>query len=376
MASAVMMLAISCSNHGGGSNVIDSLPAGEPFRLCEQVLTSETALSAIADTTSVDYDREETPMDKAFLFLDSDLRDYPRAMLAQRRYNLNAVCNHVVHSFELFCRKSSSMEMQNAADTLELVSHDIVPISPSLLREALPDSRDRKAAQEFLAAYDAFDGHDEPGSALGKGFEAFGRYFSAVPVLASDELLDEFKENFWEWYDKKRYVSCIDEIQKLRAKEKASLTEEQLAHFRQAVESEADVDRRAILALEYAKWDTWGGALLLGEILESGQYTRYLLETWLTWRASVQMSRIGPSSFCIIPNNYYDMLRVRCMKTMLHHMQQSGDKYEICMLENLLLCNILHRQGSIMGNESMKTLSALQYRMFVHPRVLEEDKGE
>lgn len=47
-----------------------------------------------------------------------------------------------------------------------------------------------------INAYDAFDGHDEPGSTLEKGFEAFGEYFSTVPVLASDELLDEFKENF------------------------------------------------------------------------------------------------------------------------------------------------------------------------------------
>ncbi|MDY5302287.1 MAG: hypothetical protein SPH63_04615 [Candidatus Cryptobacteroides sp.] len=44
------------------------------------------------------------------------------------------------------------------------------------------------------------------------------------------------------------------------------------------------------------------------------------------------------------------------------------------MLENLLMIQILHRQGSIAGNESMATLANLQYGMFVHPRVTESEE--
>ena len=155
-------------------------------------------------------------------------------------------------------------------------------------------------------------------------------------------------------------------------KDKAKLSEDQMEHFRIAVESEKDIDRRTILALEYAKWNTWYGSVLLGEILESGQYTRYLLEAWITWRASVQMSFIGPSSFCVIPNNYYDRVRVKCLETMLRHCESSGDVYDLCMMENLLMIPVLHRQGSLAGNESMMTLAELQYGMFVHPRVTGE----
>ena len=141
-----------------------------------------------------------------------------------------------------------------------------------------------------------------------------------------------------------------------------------------AVESENDIDRRTILALEYAKWSEWYGAILLGEILESGQYTRYLLETWITWRALVQMTRIGPSSFCVIPDNYYDMVRTKCMETILRHYASSGDPYDLCILENLLIIPVLHRQDSIFGNESMVTLAELQHGMFVHPRVTEKEE--
>ena len=111
---AVVPAAVSCFNRSGkavpkdpSTAVIDSLAAGEPFRLCEQTVTSIDALANITDTTSHSYDRETTPMEQAFFFLPQDLTESGTAKLLMRRYNLCAVINHVVHSYELFCRKSS-----------------------------------------------------------------------------------------------------------------------------------------------------------------------------------------------------------------------------------------------------------------------------
>ena len=60
----------------------------------------------------------------------------------------------------------------------------------------------------------------------------------------------------------------------------------------------------------------------------AGIYTRYILEAWITWRACVQMSVLGPSSFTTIPDNYYDRIRVKCMNTIIRHMQSpDADKY-------------------------------------------------
>lgn len=387
---AAMLAAVSCFNRSVKAEtkapvttaVIDSLSVGEPFRLCEQTLTSIDALECITDTTSHSYDRETTPVDQAFFYMPEDLKGTETARLLMRRYNMCAVINHVVHGYELFCRKSSDMgfladdgstaAVMTKADTLALIAEDRIPVPASLLAKVLPDAADSKAARAILAAYDRFDGDDSEGSPFSDAFDAYREYFATVPDMASEELLDEFSEKFWDWYDKKPHVPEIDIIQTLRVKDKAKLSEDQMEHFRIAVESEKDIDRRTILALEYAKWNTWYGSVLLGEILESGQYTRYLLEAWITWRASVQMSFIGPSSFCVIPNNYYDRVRVKCLETMLRHCESSGDVYDLCMMENLLMIPVLHRQGSLAGNESMMTLAELQYGMFVHPRVTGE----
>lgn len=383
--------ATSCFNNSGKTGthelsttaVIDSLAVGYPFILCEQTLTSVEALEAITDTTYRGYDRETTPMDRAFFCMPEDLTDSETAQLLMRRYNMCAVINHVVHSYELFCRKSSEMSYQTdddttavmtKADTLALIAEDRIPVPSPLLARTLPDAGDRKAANSLLAAYDRFDGDDSDDSPFSDAFGAYREYFSMVPEMASEELLDEFSEKFWDWYDKKPHVAEIDMIQELRVEDRAELSDEQMVHFRQCVESEKDIDRRTILALEYAKWDTAYGAVLLGEILESGQYTRYLLETWITWRASVQMAFIAPSSFSVIPNNYYDQVRVKCLETMLRHYESSGEVYDLCMMENLLIIPVLHRQGSIAGNESLKTLAELQYGMFVHPRVTEKEE--
>ena len=71
---------------------------------------------------------------------------------------------------------------------------------------------------------------------------------------------------------------------------------------------------------------------------------------------------------------YYDMVRTKCMETILRHYASSGDSYDLCILENLLIIPVLHRQDSIFGNESMVTLAELQHGMFVHPRVTEKEE--
>lgn len=393
IAAAAIVVAASCNGNRNASGstdrkgkatvvstaVIDSLMAGEPCRLCAQVLTSIDALEAITDTSYHSFDRETTTADKAFFYMPEDLKGSKTAQLLVRRYNLCAVANHVIHSYELFCRKSSGLENDSTgvftkADTLKFIAEDIIPIPSSILAKVLPDAYDRNTARAILAAYDRFDGDDSNDSPFGVAFTACREYVENIPALASEDLLDEFEEKFWDWYDKKPYVPEVDAIQTLRLKDKVMLSDEQMEHFRKAVESETAIDRRTILALEYAKWNEWYGAVLLGEILESGQYTKYLLEAWITWRASVQRSFIGPSSFCVIPNNYFDQIRVKCMETMLRHYESSKDPYDLCMLENLLSIQILHRQGSLIGNQSFATLAELQYGMFVHPRVTEKEK--
>ena len=78
----------------------------------------------------------------------------------------------------------------------------------------------------------------------------------------------------------------------------------------------------------------------------------------------------SPSSFSVIPNNYYDQLRVKCLNTMLRHCQEDDIRTK-CLMENMILCEIIHRMASIAGNECFATRMHLSYEMFIHPRLRE-----
>lgn len=358
--------------------VIDSLPvSGEPFVLCPQMLTSEEALEHLEGPDENAYDKESTPDKYSYFYPESDIKVTKDVKDLELMYNISTVYNHAIHSYELHTRKLSAGDdsLMTRKDTLDIIAHDVYRPSKKLIESVIKDKKSQAETFKFLDACAKFDGDESESSPYAKAHERFRQLVPEESIFPDESLLDDFTENFWAWYDKKPYVPQINDIVKLRLKEsEVKLSDEQIGHFRDVVKSEKDIDRRTILALEYAKWDNRYGAVLIGEILESGIYTRYILEAWIAWRACVQMSFIGPSSFCTIPNNYYDRIRVKCMNTILRHMQSTeADKYDRCILLNLAYCQILHRQGSIYGNQSLATLADLQYGMFVHPDALGHD---
>ena len=389
---AVLVLSLSCGQrrserHSGlaardtdasRAAVIDSLQAeGGQFVLCTQLLTSPEALDNLDVPADSSYDSESTPDRYSYFFPEDDIELTPEVERYALLYNLSAVYNHLIHSYELHCRKLSAHEdtLLTRSDTLETIAHDVYAPSGQLLTDVV---RDREALDEVYRVVDAasrYDGDDSEGAAYTRAMERFRTSIHGLGMPVDYATLDEFTEEFWTWYDKKPYVPQIDRIVRLRLKDSGvEITQDQLVHLRDVVWAERDIDRRTVLALAYAKWDRYGGAILLGEILESGIYTRYILEAWITWRACVQMSVLGPSSFTTIPDNYYDRIRVKCMNTIIRHMQSpDADKYDICLLANLMYCQVVHRQGSLVGNGSFATLADLQYGMFVHPDALGHD---
>lgn len=351
--------------------VIDTMHVSEPYRLCEQKLTGKDHILAVSGPDDGTYDNEVTPEEAAFFVPEADIRDDQLCRTLALRYNYAAVMNRIVHAYELYNRKLPMAEVTvlTRRDTLDLIAHDQPKYRASELGRYIKNPAALKEARDFLAAYRRFDGDQGP---LGEAFERYNDYYMNLPKLASEELLDDFEKNFWQWYDKRKHVPEIDDIIRLRLKgSDTKLTQEQYDRLTDAMYGEKDIDRRAILAIESAHQAN--GILQLGEIIESGIYTKYLLEVWLLWRAQVQMDAIGLSSFCTIPNNYYDMMRVKCMNKILRHMQTDPDKYDACLLENFIGVQALHRQASIAGNESLAILANMKNMMFVHPTALGVD---
>ena len=228
----------------------------------------------------------------------------------------------------------------------------------------------------MLEAYAAFDGDDSEGSPFYNAVVQYWEVGEKDPDIVDIDKADDFKNIFWSWYDKNEVVPGIDEVIKVNLKgyEGDKLSKEQLNSLKYSIAAEKDIDRRTIMALEYVKFDRIDGVILLGEILESGIYTKYLFEAWISWRAHAQMEH-SPSSFTVIPNNYFDRVRVKCIDTYVRHCIQEKDPNAEWLLANLMYAEIVHRMASLAGNESFKTVVDLAYGMFVHPRLLKEDEA-
>ena len=367
----------------------DSNRDKSPYRLCEQKLTSQKAvLSAFPESTE-NFFEETTPEKDAFYYPKTDIWNNTLTRTVQIRYNYAALFNRVLHSYEWFERMSLMPSMDDddddgeeddeepvttQQDTLNWIRTVRPNVSKPVLERAFPDADIKALAEMLLKAYDNFDGDDSADSPFSRAMARYAAALPDLPELVSEEEKDRFEDEFWDWYDKEKVFPGIDEIIKLHLNdaEDREFTDEQIENMRCAVEAEKDIDRRTILALEYVKFDRWNGALLLGEILESRIYTKYLLEAWISWRANVQMNQ-SPSSFSVIANNYYDQLRAICLDTMVRHCLQDWDKNTLCLIENMIFCEIIHRMGSLLGNSSLAILANLEYSEFIHPRLLEKE---
>ena len=359
---------------------LDSLTiTGEPLYFSARALTSVEGILAadhnLADSTI--YDVESSPIDKAFFLPEPGIVPSELTNAVMIRYNYATVMNHTMHSYELYCRKVSDETYSTKQDTLDLIAHDCIRIPDKVLKKALPLSWARNEAKDLLVCYAGFDGKENDENAFFQMLEKCSRDYMNLPVIVTEELRDEFSKDFWKWYDKRQFVPEYDDIAKIYLSDsEKEVSDEQIDHLKTVIVSESDIDRRTILALELLRMKSGAlgdAALYLGDILESGIYTRYIVEAWIAWRAAVQMEFFSPSSYITIPNRYYDRIRVICLNTLLRHEQETGDRFTPCLLENLIGCQLLHRMGSIYGNESLAILANLDNYMFIQPSALGYD---
>ena len=352
--------------------------SGDTLMLSSQKLTCYDNLLEVFDNhKDQDYLHESTPATSAFFFREPDIRDTETARALQVRYNYAAAINRVLHGYEWFERVSSDVDedvVYTMKDTLAWIRESQPKLSKSFIAKAIPNKAAADEICRMLDAYRRFNGVDDEQSDFAKEFQAINKVFDGLPNLAPSETFLAFKDGFWDWYDKEKIVPGIDKIIRMHLQDFKGerLTEDQIRQLELTVKREKDIDRRTVLALELVKFAPHSGIMLLGDILESGLYTKYLLEAWISWRANLQMD-YSPSSFSVIPNNFYDQIRVKCLNTFLRHYQANKDGNTLCLMENMLLCEVLHRMASIAGNESLATCAQLSYDYFIHPRLLDKE---
>lgn len=358
--------------------------AGSPRMLSDQRLTSEDALYRAFDGNPEDFHLESTPAEAAFYLPESNLRTDQLVRRVMLHYNYVSVFYRVLHGYELFHRATTGTDEEDLTreDTLYFIKISQPSLSPATMRRAIQDDDALDRARGLLAAFRSFDGDDSESSPFSGAMNDFTGRYEDLPGFVSTEEKEAFAEDFWEWYDKRKAEPLIDELVKTHLNGgSAALDSLERERFKRVIMGESNIDRRAVLALEMAQINRREGVILLGDIIESGIYTKYLLEVWISWRANAQMEH-SPSSFSIIPNNYFDSMRAKCLDTFLRHIRDDSNKgedgkeemYVRCMIQNMILVEIIHRMGSIAGNTSFITCMHLAYDMFIDPRLLEEEK--
>lgn len=189
-----------------------------------------------------------------------------------------------------------------------------------------------------------------------------------TPDYATESDIEAIQKDFWALYDKSQYVKDITEIQKIRVNEDYGT--ESLENLRSSLQKRyveaTDFDERCILACEMACCGQKNGIDYLGELIEVGQYSKYLLEVWVDWRLFAQHEVFGISTYSEIPDNMYDNARLLVAKEYVKHIKEHpDDKLAKVLLLNLTYAETLHRMGGYYGNEALGASLFVKERYFL-----------
>ena len=189
-----------------------------------------------------------------------------------------------------------------------------------------------------------------------------------TPDYVTEADIEAIQKDFWSLYDKSLYVQDIAEIQKIRVNEDYGT--EALENLRSSLQKRyveaTDFDVRCILACELSNCNQENGIDYLGELIEAGQYSKYLFEVWVAWRLRAQDGVFGISTFSEIPDNLYDNARLLVAKEYVKHIESNpNDLLAKVLLLNMTYTETIHRAGGIYGNEALGASLFLKERYFL-----------
>lgn len=161
-------------------------------------------------------------------------------------------------------------------------------------------------------------------------------------------------KQYEEIYDKNNVIPNYDSIYFKRGNQDRLYT----AHLKQMANNESDFTKKCIYTLESMHVEsaepTEEIIKPLENLMQSKQYSIYLIEVWRTWRCLFQ-SLYGPSKDSAIPNYKYNDMRMICANTILHHIvAYPNDMMAINQFLTLSSIDNIYRYGEFpMGNQSI-----------------------
>ncbi len=347
---------------------------GDTVRLCSPILTSIDHISKVREDDKDGYGC--SPHGMTFFEPGNDIRGNDLVKTAKDHFNYALIGDMIKDDFEWMLRELADISLGLIdLDTSELAEKHILIISDDNLQKVITNPRLRKLAKDVINCYNRQNGEfDDNGDVMFTNSIGWKNYIDNNAPISSQEIFDEYKKSFWLWYDKAKHVPEIENMMRLRVNDSIpTLSEDRKKRYDNVVLKEKDINRRTILAIELVHYSDYSAFFILGEILESGIYTKYLPEAFIVWRTLAQKHWFGYSTSSMIPNDYYNQVKQKCVDTILRHYLSTNDPYDLGLMDYLTNCGILRRFGGIYGNEVAIWEMSVKQFLFLPPSILGYD---
>ena len=315
-----------------------------------------TADSVNADSNVVNWHcfyMEDVFADDIFLDLDDDVEKTTFALAVKERFDRQSFANHCLSLYQI--RELFESELKCPVPLGDFEKPTI-----KTLEEVFPSHRQRNNALNVLNAICKSMDYESRLFSFLKGFNSFPyTYDNPFDTLR----LGRARRNENQYYDKSAFVPDIKRFRDSAAypDSAAVKVKDPVGEILRRLDSGVDFDTKCIYGIELSHISSLQDAAveILGALIESKEYSRYLFEVWENWRALAQIEYYGLSNFSVIPNAYYSSMLSLCVNTTLRHIQTHPDDDDaILRLLRMVYNEPLMRDGTF-GN----TASVLLYEL-------------
>ena len=288
------------------------------------------------------------------------------------RYNKTEFLRRFVNAEEIFERENTNVGDSLTTDTVR----GEMPLLSNEYQLAFRNANCQARAKKLVRMLTTIDYVPEQTEKMASYFTELVNVPFDTPEFLTDEERDAVGEDFWNLYDKSRYVANYDEILKKRLPKDVDYEElERLSlSLQKKYLAEEDFDAKCIYAIEMACYDFPDQIDYLGELIEDGRYSKYLFEVWISWRLRAQSRVFGISTYSEIPDNLYDNARLLVAQAYVKHIVQNpSDTLAKYLLMNLIYTENLHRAGGYYGNEALAASTVLRTQYFLPDELIESE---
>ena len=267
---------------------------------------------------------EDKFADDIFLDFEDDIVRDTFALAVKELYDRNTALHYFVSLYEL--RVSYELFYCDSVSAGKHPSPFGSALRPSEKRLAnvFPDRKLRGILSDLLTKVRRSPDYEDNLGLIAASFlnypYTFESPFDTLRLRNADKNLNEY-------YDKSHFVSDIKYFQNYYASDDSTALayEDPVREIASRLNPEMDFDTKCVYAIELSHIMRDEGVDVLGALIESREYSRYLVEVWENWRVNAQASFFGLSNSSVIPNAYYSKIRGICINTILRHIQTHPD---------------------------------------------------